>query len=395
MTRQLKLRDRTAREAGFVNVVWLGVVSFFTDISTEMILGLLPLFILTELGGTRALLGLVEGLAEALSYVVRLFSGAISDRVGRRKLLTMVGYGFSTVAKPLFGLARVWSDALIIRGLDRVGKGVRTTPRDALLSESISAKDLGKAFGLHRSLDQVGAVVGPGLAILLLPLVGMRGIFWLSFLPAGVALLVLLLFVRESRVEPRRTSVFENVRGVVQGRFLLLLLILAIFSLGVYNFSFVLVKAFDLGVSTLLAYMVINISHTLVGFPSGFLADKIGKERTLTLSFGVFAFTSFLGFYLTGNPLYAYVIALVYGTYMGIAETVQRAVIPKYAPEALRGTAYGVYNLVIGFAFLFANVIFGLLSEYIGPATAFQYSLTMAIVALGGMLLFLRTNPSA
>ncbi|MFQ5712272.1 MAG: MFS transporter, partial [Candidatus Geothermarchaeales archaeon] len=342
----------------------MGFVSFFTDVSTEMILGILPIFIVSELGATKAILGLIEGGAEALSHAFRAFSGIISDRIGRRKALVFIGYALSTVSKPFFAVARVWTDALFIRVGDRVGKGVRTSPRDALLSESVGAKQTGMAFGIHRSLDQAGAIVGPVLAFTLIPLMGFRDIFWLSFMPGAVAVAILLVFVRERAVRPKSVGVFKNVGDVLRGRFILLLVIIGVFSIGAFNFSFILIRAEDLGVAAgfiPLVYVVINIAHTAVGIPAGTLADRIGKERVLMLGYASFFLAALLGMSLTGNPLYAYLIAAVYGVYIGIAETVQRALIPDYSRSESRGTAYGLYYLTVGACFFIANSLFGAL----------------------------------
>ena len=200
--------EKTLNTKGYRNILALGLVSFFTDVSTEMSLSILPFFIVQNLGATATLLGIIEGVAEAIGYVFRMISGVISDRLGKRKLLVFVGYAFSTAVKPLFAVAKSWTDALAVRIGDRVGKSVRTSPRDALLSESISDEHLGKAFGLHRTLDQAGGIVGPLLASVLLLLVGFgfREIFWVSFIPGLVALVVLLVFVKETAGKPRKTS---------------------------------------------------------------------------------------------------------------------------------------------------------------------------------------------
>ncbi|HKM75252.1 MAG TPA: MFS transporter, partial [Candidatus Bathyarchaeia archaeon] len=169
---------------GFRNVVMLGYVSLFTDVSTEMILGVLPLFIIINLGASPAILGLIEGVAEAVNYGCRVFTGVLTDKIGKRKLLVLLGYSLSSVAKPLFAVTSSWGQALAIRTIDRAGKGARTSPRDALISDSVAKSQAGKAFGTHSSMDQIGAVAGPLLAFALVPLIGIRGIFWVSFIPS-------------------------------------------------------------------------------------------------------------------------------------------------------------------------------------------------------------------
>lgn len=373
------------------NVVNLGLVSFFTDISTEMILGILPLFIIGELGASKAILGVIEGLGEFVSYGSRTFSGAISDKLGRRKPLVIVGYALSTVAKPLFALSSVWTHALAVRVSDRIGKGVRTSPRDALLSDSVKESHMGRAFGIHRSLDQAGAIVGPVLAFALMPLFGIRGIFWLSFIPGIVALMILLFLVRERKIAPRNASIMSNFQYVLKGRFLLLLSILTVFSLGAFNFSFVLLDAMELGMIAAmvpLVYAVINVAHTAVGYPAGILSDKIGGEKVLAIGFGLFFLASFIGFMTPHHANGVFIMAAIFGLYIGISETVQRAIIPKYTVNELRGTAYGIYYLFIGISFLIANAVFGTLWDQFGAQSAFTYSLIMSGLAIIGTIIF-------
>jgi MFS family permease len=371
------------------NVVNLGLVSFFTDVSTEMILGVLPLFIINELGASRALLGIIEGLGELVSNGSRTVSGALSDKLGKRKILIITGYGLSTIAKPLFALSTFWAHALAVRVGDRIGKGIRTSPRDALLSDSVKEK-VGRAFGIHRSLDQAGAIVGPLLAFALVPLIGVRGIFWFSFIPGIIAVLILVFLVKEKSIAPRSASVLSNFRNVLKGRFLLLIGILTIFSLGAFNFSFVLLKGMEADVAASLIpviYAVINITHTAIGLPAGILSDRIGGERTLIIGYSLFFLVSIIGFAYSGSFV-VFVMAAIFGLYFGIAETVQRALVPKYIESELRATAYGVYYLFIGVSFLIANTVFGSLWDILGSQFAFSYSLIISGIAIGALALF-------
>ncbi|MCX8191854.1 MAG: MFS transporter, partial [Nitrososphaerales archaeon] len=264
---------------------------------------------------------------------------------------------------------------------------------DALLSESIGDRDISKAFGIHRSLDQLGAIVGPLVTFILIPLFTLRTIFWLSFIPGFIAVLILLLFVKESRtIISKRAGILEDVREVLNPNFLAFLTIIGIFSIGAFNFSFILIKAGELGIEENfipLIYMVMNITHTCVGFPSGVLADRIGRERVLVLGFGAFLLSSSLAMVLRDSYVYAYLIAAIYGVYTGIVETVQRALVPKYSPEHLRGTAYGLFNLFIGLCFLIANSVFGMLWEYLGSMVAFGYSIFTSLTAIFMMVIFL------
>lgn len=388
--------NRKSRAPALRNVMALGFVSFFTDISSDMCVSILPNFIIGLPGASRAILGLIEGVAEALSYGMRAVSGIFSDRFRRRKAIVFVGYALSNVAKPLFSVAQTAFDALLIRIGDRVGKGVRTSPRDALLSESVSEKRIGLAFGLHRTLDQSGAILGPILASALILLLGFtaRDIFWLSFIPGVAALLILITFVKERVSDSAgKAKLPRRVGTVLTRRFALLLLIVGVFSIGAFNFSFILLRAKEAGVPEGLVpvvYAVINVAHTIIAIPAGLLSDKIGKEKVLLMGYGTFLASAVLFSGSLGGPVYAFLIAVVYGVYAGIVETVQRALIPGYAPNHLRGTAYGLYYMVVGGSSLVANMAFGTIWDYLGLAIAASYSVTISALAIAGMMVFLR-----
>jgi MFS family permease len=388
------VREQSSKP-GFRNVVRLGYVSLSTDISTEMILGVLPFYIVTELGATAGILGLIEGIAEAVNYLFRVFAGVVTDKIGKRKPLVLLGYGLSTFAKPLFATASSWSQAFAVRIADRAGKGIRTSPRDTLISDSIAASRSGRAFGLHRTLDQLGAVIGPVIAFAAIPFIGIRGVFWLSFIPAAIALAILALFVRDTNGQVRHRSVFENARGVLDRRFILLLVTLGVFAFGAYNFSFVLLKAGSLGIEEShipLVYAALNVSTVAIGLPAGMLADKIGKIRVLGLGYVVFLVTSLAGIFLSGNPLYGFALAFLFGGYLAISETIQRAIVPDFTRPELKGTAYAIYYSLIGLGSLVANAVFGMLWSWSGPSTAFQYSAITAAAGIVALAVFIREN---
>lgn len=380
------------------NVYALGFVSFFTDVSTEMVLSLLPVFILGLPGSNRALLGLIEGTAEAISYGLRAVSGFFSDKFRKRKIIVLAGYSLSTMVKPLFGIARTALDAFVIRVSDRVGKGVRTAPRDALISESVSGDRRGAAFGLHRTLDQMGAILGPVIASTAMVVLGFtaRNVFWLSFIPGAIALLIILFFVRERVGEAEGDFLFlKGLKDVLTDRFSRLLLIVGMFSFGAFNFSFILLNALELGVDDSyipIVYAVVNVAHTAIALPAGVLSDRIGKEKVLIMGYGVFAATNLLILISPQTIVAAYLIALIFGLYMGIVETIQRALVPSYAESRLRGTAYGIYYLVVGTAFFLANAVVGTLWELYGSSAASLYCMSSAILSIFAMFLFLRTG---
>jgi MFS family permease len=380
------------------NVFALGFVSFFTDLSSEMVFSLLPAFLLSLPGSSVAILGFVEGVAEALSHILRSVSGVFSDRFRKRKPFVLIGYAVSAVFKPFFALARVPFDVFVVRVGDRVGKAVRTSPRDALLCESVSEQRRGAAFGLHRALDQSGAIAGPIIASAALLVFGLtvRDIFWLSLLPGAVAVLILLVAVRERCGDAAGSfPLLVGIKTVLQGDFSRLLIIVGLFSLGAFNFSFVLLNAQAAGVADSLiplVYAAVNVAHAAIAIPAGILSDRAGKERVLILGYGTFLVSVALILLLPANGFNAFMVAVVYGAYFGIVETVQRALVPGYVSSRLRGTAYGVYYLVVGLAFFVANAVVGSVWERCGAASASLYSIVTTTVSVALLVVFLWTK---
>ncbi len=390
-----------SNKLGFRNVVRLGYVSLFTDISTEMILGVLPVnFIINQLGATAATLGLIEGSAEAANNIFRVITGVLTDKIGKRKPLVIIGYGLSTIAKPLFAAATSWTHAFAVRVVDRAGKGTRTSPRDALISDSIPKSEAGKGFGIHGSLDQVGAVLGPLLAVVLLPVIGIRPLFIISFIPGAISLVILIFFVADAKMRARQRNIIENARAVLTREFAIFLVVLGIFAVGAYNFSFIQLEASSLGVrgdfmvlglkgdSMALVYMVLNIATVILGIPAGLLADRVGKLPVLGLSYLVLMGTSLAGLELSGNWLYGFLIAFIYGSYLAISDTVLRAMIPDFTRPELKGTAYAVYYMLIGAGSFVANVVFGALWTNLGSAMAFKFSIATSAVGAVALTVF-------
>lgn len=382
---------------GIRNVLYLGLVSFFTDFSTEMILGVLPTFIVNNLGASRAILGVIEGSSELTSYVFRMIAGTLSDKFRKRKIFVLIGYGLSTISKPFFAVASSWLDAFIIRAVDRVGKGVRTAPRDALIADSVSESISGKAFGIHRTIDQLGAIVGPLVAFAILQTMDIQAVFLLSLIPGAIAVMILIFFVKEVAIKKlaSTTTIVGNIQGLVKENktFVILTIITGIFSLGAFNYSFVLLIATDSGIDQSfipIVYAIINIAHTIIGIPAGILADKIGKEKVLLMSYGIFAISTMFMIVSINNISLAYLLAVIFGLYVGISETVQRAIIPKYVPTELRGTAYGLYSLVIGVCFFASNITFGFIWDNYDINMAVTYSISLSLCAIIGMIIFIK-----
>ncbi len=393
-----KKEKKKNKPTGLRNVISLGIVSFFTDFSTEMILGILPLFIVNNLGASRALLGVIDGSAELFSYTFKMISGTLSDKLGKRKIFILIGYGLSTISKPFFAVTSGWFDAFIVRVIDRIGKGVRTSPRDALIADSVSDSISGKAFGIHRTIDQAGAIVGPIAAYAILQSMNIQWVFLFSLIPGAIAVIILMFFVKEIVIEKKsnmKTRFLSNIKLLIKENkpFVFFLVISGIFGLGAFNFSFVLLKASSMGIDEKMipiVYAIINLPHTLIGIPAGILADKIGREKVLIMGYFIFILSLFLMIFITGNYLYGYIIALIFGLYVGIMETVQRAIIPKFIPSTLRGTGFGLYYIITGISFFICNVIFGFLWDHYTFNIAISYSLGFSFAAIFGMFVFIK-----
>ena len=386
--------------SGLKNVVYMGLVSFFTDLSTEMVMSVLPLYIVKDLDLSRTILGVIEGSGEFVNYIFRIPSGYISDKIGKRKILVIIGYSISTISKPFFIFVTTFGDTIIVRIADRIGKGIRTAPRDALIADSVDESSSGKAFGIHRTLDQIGAIIGPFFAFLILELFGgnIHYIFLLSIIPGIASLFILIYFVKDkfanydNKVTAHKITFFSNLKNLfIENKiFVYLVIILGIFSLGAFNYSFVLLKSSDLGVEQNfipIIYSIINITHTAIGIPAGILSDRIRKEKVLIIGFLLFVISTLLMYFSEKNNItYIVSIPLIYGIYVGISETVQRALISKYVSEQNRGTAFGFYGLIIGICLLIGNITFGFLWDNYDIGIALFYSLTLSLLAIISML---------
>ena len=390
------------------NVFFLGITSFLTDISSEMIFTLLPLFLRNVLGAATTVVGLIGGVSESADALLRIFSGWLSDKIGKRKPLAVLGYGISTLAKPFMYLVTSWSGVLAIRFTDRLGKGIRTSPRDALLADSVSAKERGKGFGLHRAMDTSGAVLGLALAAIIVYLVQGGGLEldlktykWLVLLgviPAVLALLVLIIWVREG--ERKRVSGYSHSIDLTGGRFSggfdrrfkLFLLVMAVFTLGNSSDFFVILRAQNLGspvIHVVLMLVLFNITYAAISLPAGMLSDRLGRRRVITLGWFIYALV-YLGFALASSKWQVWLLFAGYGIYYGIVEGVARAFVADLVPEEKRGIAYGLYHGVVGLTLLPASLIAGWLWQVINPAAPFFLGAGLAFLAMLGMMLLIR-----
>ncbi|HET9013038.1 MAG TPA: MFS transporter [Gemmatimonadaceae bacterium] len=392
------------------NVLALGVVSFFTDISSEMIYPLLPLFLATVLGGSVSMIGAIEGAAESTASLLKLASGWWSDRVRRRKPLVLGGYALAAFARPLVAFATSPLQVLAIRLTDRVGKGVRSSPRDALIADSVDPSIRGRAFGFHRAADHAGAVVGPLVAFALLRWnhIELRTLFAFAALPGLLAVVVLALAVREVPASPvprvdGRTRAAERDRSrsdasdpsPLGARFWTVLGVILLFTLGNSTDAFLLLRATQLGVPTALVpilWAMLHVVKSASSTPGGALSDALGRKPLIVAGWMLYA-AVYLAFGRATEAWQVWALFAVYGVFFGLTEGSEKALVADLVPAARRGTAFGWYNLAIGLGALPASLLFGALWDRFGPAVAFSFGAGLALAASAGMAIVAPGRP--
>ncbi len=359
------------------NVWAVSLTSFLMDVSSEMVINLLPLFLANVLGVRTSIIGVIEGVAEAVASILKLFSGWLSDRLGARKWLAVVGYGISALSKPFFYFATTWEAIAAARWADRVGKGIRTAPRDALVADSIDEKRRGLAFGFHRAADTAGAMLGLLIAF---------GIVWaaqraavtlsanvfhvivlVSVVPALLAVVSLAFLARDVPVKGRRSAPKFALRSLGKP-FLVFMLIVGIFDLGNSSDAFLVLRAQDAGASVagiLLMLITFNFIYTLISTPAGALSDRIGRRGIIIGGWVAYA-VIYLGFGLARTPTQIWVLYALYGLYYGSAYGTAKALVADLVPAELRGTAYGTYNAILGILDFPASAIAGILWQGVG-----------------------------
>jgi len=376
--------------------VWvLGIVSMLMDVSSEMIHSLLPLFMVTTLGASAVAVGIIEGLAESTALIVKVFSGVLSDYLGKRKALALFGYALGALTKPLFAVAPTLGIVLTARLLDRVGKGIRGAPRDALVADIVPVDLRGAAFGLRQSLDTIGAFLGPLLAVglMLLWANDFRAVFWVAVIPGAMAVALLFVGVRE----PQPSSAFRRANPIrrenlkrLGGAYWWVVGIGALFTLARFSEAFLILRAQQGGIPVALVPLVMvamNLIYAMSAYPFGKLSDRMSHSKLLALGLIVLIAADLV---LASSAHWSVVLTGValWGIHMGMTQGLLATMVAATAPADLRGTAYGFFNLISGLAMLLASVLAGLLWDHLGAAFTFYAGATFCILTLLGLRWF-------
>lgn len=365
------------------NVTVAGFVSFFMDVSSEMIYPLAPLFLANVLGVSISVIGLIEGVAESTASLLKVFSGWFSDRIGNRKWLMAVGYGISTLSRPFIALATGWQHVMGSRFIDRFGKGIRTSPRDAIIAESSDKAYFGRAFSFHRSMDTMGAVVGPALAFFFLGLFSndYRLVFWLSMAPGAIAVILIVVFITEKKKDvATHTERHRLTLRHFDWKFKFFVLIATLFAIGNSSDVFLILRAQQKGIEPVLipvVYLTFNLIYSLSAVPAGIAADRFGKKRVILLGFILFAIL-YYGFAIAEDATTIWILFGLYGIFMGLTEGVQKAFLATIIPSDFKATAFGVYNTAVGIAMFPASLIAGWLWDNISPSATFYFGAVTA-----------------
>ncbi len=380
-----------------LNVFLLGLVSLLNDVSSEMVYPLLPIFLKSVLRAGTTFIGVIEGIAETTASILQIFAGWLSDRWRMRKPIVIFGYSLSSFARPILSIVQAPWQVLIIRFADRFGKGMRGAPRDAIVADSTPEEFRGRAFGFHRAMDNLGAAIGPLLAMLLLIIAKehLRLVFLLASLPALLSLIA-LLFVEEKK--PERKEGAPPIRLTLRPfdfRFKLFLLIVILFTLGNSSDAFLLLRAQETGIVLPLIpllWFALDMTRTVFSMPAGIISDKVGRRYVIVLGWFVYAL-SYFGFALASKPFHIWLLFILYGFYYSLTEGVERAFVADLVPSELRATAYGIYRFAIGVGALPASVLFGAVWHWAGHLIAFSMGASLAFLASFFLLILIKESP--
>ena len=377
------------------NVLALSAVSLLNDTSSEIIYPLLPAFLALSLGASPFAIGLIEGFAESVASLLKLFSGYLSDKFEKRKLPVLLGYSLAALTRPFLGFVTTWPQVLVVRMTDRIGKGVRGAPRDALIAESVPVTERGFAFGFNRAADHLGAVFGPVAAFILLSifaadtqnptLVEYQRVFLFASVPVVLGLIVIVFFVKEKRV-PRAADAHPPSLSLAgfDGNFKRFLVVIALFTLSNSTDAFLLLRAANAGITPVmlpLLWMTLHVSKVVSSLVGGDMSDKLGRKALITTGWIIYALV-YAGFAFVSSPWQAWILFIIYGAYFGLTEGVEKAFVADMVPEKKRGTAYGLYNLAFGITVFPASLLFGLVWTEFGPAPAFLASACVSVAAI-------------
>ncbi|HOO42785.1 MAG TPA: MFS transporter [Bacteroidales bacterium] len=376
------------------NVFFAGLTSFFTDTSTKMIYSVMPLFLLS-IGASKTSISLIEGIAESTASLIKAFSGFWSDKIGKNKPLMLLGYGITALITPLYALVRLPGQVLLLRFLERTGKGLRAAPRDSLISASAKKKETGKNFGFHKAMDNSGAIIGPLAAFVLLyffPL-NYSNIFLIATIPAILGVISIAVFVKEVKTAKKETNNKFHLNQLPR-KFYFFLFILFVFTLGNSADALLLVKTAETGIDKSyvpFVYMIFNTVSVIFAIPAGKISDKKGRETLIILGFLVYSLVYF--FFGRFNNLSIYIVLFVlYGLYSALVDGTQKSLISDIVSEDLKGTGFGLYHAVLGVTLLPASLIAGLLYDHVNSNAPFYFGSLMALIASLLMIIFVITD---
>ena len=372
-----------------LNIIFLGLVSFFADISSEMVYPIIPLYLTAAFGATPLLVGFIEGIAESLASLLKVYSGYLTDKYQKKKPVAFIGYATGLIYKIALLVSTSWTGILISRIIDRIGKGIRTSPRDVMVSESAKETDRGQAFGIHKALDMLGSAIGIILSYFILlrfkdNTSSYKLIFIISIIPAVIALLMFLFIKEKNTVYPQkeRTGFLNQFKNLDQ-KLKMYLLISMIFTLGNSSNSFLLLRANTAGfdaTSVILLYFIYNVTASLLAIPFGRMSDRFGRKNILITGYIIFAVVYF-GFGIADTKIGFMLLFMLYGIYTATTAGVERALITDISPANLKGTMLGLQQTIVGISLFFASIIFGFLWNNFGSFIPFAFGATLSLIS--------------